>query len=194
MIRRLCTEPTLRNVVLVTNVWGEVPMDVGEARERELTTNSFRPALDEGAQLVRHNNTVQSAHDIIRCIMRNPPLVLQILRDPLIGGRDMTDAGAAEVSGELNEQIRRHQAEVKALQEEMLQAFKETEKEIRRECEEEAHTLREWTRTELERVVSEHNEEKRRMEVVMWRIQEEARVERQRLLDCLDSRQCPRCQ
>jgi hypothetical protein len=51
-------------VVLLTNMWGEVSHEVGEARERELTSNFFKPALDKGAQLVRHHNTEQSAHTL----------------------------------------------------------------------------------------------------------------------------------
>ena len=73
MFRELCGDKTLRNVIFVTNMWGEIPQDVGEARELELTTNFLKPVLDKGAQLVRHHNTIQSAHDIIRFILENKP-------------------------------------------------------------------------------------------------------------------------
>jgi hypothetical protein len=35
MFRELCGDSTLKNVILVTNMWGDVPQDVGEAREEE---------------------------------------------------------------------------------------------------------------------------------------------------------------
>ena len=73
MFRETCGDTGLKNVALVTNMWGEVSQDVGETRERELTTNSFKPDLDEGVQFARHRYTPQSAHDIIRRIMENQP-------------------------------------------------------------------------------------------------------------------------
>jgi len=44
MFREFCGDATLKNVILVTNMWGEVTQDVGEARERELTTNFSSPS------------------------------------------------------------------------------------------------------------------------------------------------------
>ena len=68
IFRKLCGDAALANVVLVTNMWGEVSPEVGEARESELSGNFFKPVLDLGAQMVRHHNTVHSAHDVIRRI------------------------------------------------------------------------------------------------------------------------------
>ena len=57
MFREPCGETSLKNVVLVTNMWGDVSHDIGEAHEGELASNFLEPALDRGAQLVRHHNT-----------------------------------------------------------------------------------------------------------------------------------------
>ena len=85
---------------------------MGEDREGELTTKFFKPVLDKGAQLVRHYNTPQSAHDIIRRIMRNQPAALQIQRELVGEGKDIIDTTASEaINKELNKQIRHHQAE-----------------------------------------------------------------------------------
>jgi hypothetical protein len=67
MFRQLCGESTLRNVVIVTNMWGEVGREVGEAREAELGSDDrfFKPVLDKGAHMLRHNG-LTSAH------VRNP--------------------------------------------------------------------------------------------------------------------------
>ncbi|KAF7422434.1 hypothetical protein PC9H_010590 [Pleurotus ostreatus] len=66
MFRKLCGDDSLRNVVLVTNMWGQVPLDVGEAREQELKQEDmfFKPVLDEGAQLKRHNNTLTAGREL----------------------------------------------------------------------------------------------------------------------------------
>ena len=47
--RRLCGDAALKNAVLVTNMWGEVSGNIGEAREKELSSKIFKPALDNGA-------------------------------------------------------------------------------------------------------------------------------------------------
>jgi hypothetical protein len=38
MFHELCGNSTLHNVAIVTNMWGEVTQEVGEAREYELAT------------------------------------------------------------------------------------------------------------------------------------------------------------
>jgi len=71
--RELCGDTSLKNVVLVTNMCGgRGSQDVGEAHERELTANFFKPVLDKGAQLTHHRYIPKSAHDIQR-IMENQP-------------------------------------------------------------------------------------------------------------------------
>ena len=180
IFRELCGGTTLKNVVLVTNMWGEVSQDVGEARERELTTKIFKPVLDEGAQIARYHYTPESAHDIIRRIMKNQ--------------WEYADGAAREKF----EWSRHHQAEINALREEMEQALRDKDEEVKKELEEENRKVREELnrlREESERLTSAYSEERRRMEAEMRRMQEEARAEKERLLDRLNSclRRCPRC-
>ena len=175
MFRELCGDTTLKNVVLVTNMWGEVTQDVGEARERELTTNFFRPVLNKGAQIARHHYNPQSAHDIIRRIMKNQPFRPRAQREST-GGADREEF----------EEFQRRQAELNSLREEMEQALRDKEEGMRKVLEEENRKVREELdrlRVESERLASVYREERRRMEAEMWRIQEEARVEREQLLD-----------
>ena len=147
MLRDLCGDSTLKNVVLVTNMWGGVSPEIGEARENELASRFFKPVLDKGAQMVRHHNTIQSAHDIIRRIMENRPVALQIQRELVDQRKDITDTAAGvAVNEELTELIKRHQAELGGLREEMEQALKERDTEMRQELEEERRKLREERR------------------------------------------------
>jgi len=184
MFRKLCGESTLKNVVIVTNMWGKVEQDVGESRERELAGIYFKPALDKQAQLVRHHNTIKSSHDIIRRIMKNDPAPLQIQQELVDEGKDIKDTAAGEaVNEELNALIRRHAAEMNALREEMRQALKEKDEETRKELEEETRRIKEQMdkmRVDAETMASKYHEERRKMEETMLRVQEEARQERLR--------------
>jgi len=184
MFRELCGDSTLKNVILITNMWGEVPKDVGEDRENELITNFFKPVLDKGAQIARHYNTTESAHGIIRRIVENRPATLQIQRELVDEHKDIIDTAAGEaINKELNEQMRRHRAGMKELQEEMEKAMKEKDEETRQELEEETRKLQEYmdkVKMESEGMASSYQEEKGRMEERMRRMQEEARQERER--------------
>ena len=184
MFRELCGDTTLKNVILVTNMWGEVSRDIGEAREDELTSDFFKPVLDKGAQMARHHNTAQSAHDIIRRIMKNRPVALQIQRELVDEHKDIVDTAAGGViNQELKEQIRKHQVELRMVQEEMMQAMKERDEEARQELEEESRKLQE----EMERIkkdsegmAANYTEEKERMEAKMKQMEREAKRERER--------------
>ena len=184
MFRELCGDTTLKNVILVTNMWGEVSRDIGEAREDELTSDFFKPVLDKGAQMARHHNTAQSAHDIIRRIMKNRPVALQIQRELVDEHKDIVDTAAGGViNQELKEQIRKHQVELRMVQEEMMQAMKERDEEARQELEEESRKLQE----EMERIkkdsegmASNYAEEKERMETKIKQMEREAKRERER--------------
>ena len=184
MFRELCGDAALKNAVLVTNMWGEVARDIGEARENELSGKCFKPALDKDAQLVRHHNTVQSAHSIIRRIVANNPVVLRIQRELVDEHKDITGTAAGEaVNRELHKQIGRHQAELKAVQEEMERASKEEDEETRQELEEEKRKLeeqKEKIKRNLERIAFNYAVEKERMEVKMKEMEQEAEKERKR--------------
>ena len=144
MFQKLCGDTTLKNVVLATNMWGDVSLEDGEARENELSSIFFKPALDKGARMARHHNTTDSAHQIIRMIMGNHPIVLQIQRELVDEHKDITDTTAGEaINRELNEQMMQHRAELKTIQEEMEQALKEKDAQMRHELEAERRKLRE---------------------------------------------------
>ena len=185
MFRELCGEASLKNVVLVTNMWGEVAHDVGEARERELTSNFLKPALDKGAQMARHHNTEQSAHDVIRRIVNNHPVVLQIQRELVDEHKDVAKTAAGEViNEELAEAKRRHEANIKEAQEKAARELREREEEARRRIQEEARRREEEMRRakeEQERIALQRRQELERAQLEARRLEEQARIERQRV-------------
>ena len=146
MFRELCGKPTLKNVVIVTNMWGGCSTDINEARERELRDKLFKPAIERGAQMAPHNNTVQSAYDIIRTIIRSTkrhrPGPLQIQNELVIKRKDIVETTAGKtIVRELNDQMRRHQAELREVQEGMGRAPRDDR--AQRELEEEKRRLQE---------------------------------------------------
>ncbi|TFY75959.1 hypothetical protein EWM64_g8053 [Hericium alpestre] len=75
LFRALCGDASLKNVAIVTNFWDQVERDVGERREAELRSKDifFKPVLDKGASMLRHEGTLQSAHAIMRHFVNNAP-------------------------------------------------------------------------------------------------------------------------
>ena len=183
MFRKLCGESTLKNVIIVTNMWGRVEEGVGEAREKELAGVYFKIALEKGARLARHQNTTQSAHEIIRHIMKNDPAPLLIQRELVDERKDIRHTAAGEAVNEgLNEMIKRHEAEMNALREEMRLALEEKDEWMKNILEEETRKIKtqvEEARMESVAMATKYNEERKKMEKTIQRMQEEARKERQ---------------
>ncbi|KAG5220655.1 GTP-binding protein [Salix suchowensis] len=122
LFRGLCGETMLRNAVIVTNMWGEVALDVGEAREEELTSQDdfFKPVLERGAQLKRHDNTPASADVIVGCVASKKPRALRIQRELVDDRKVITETTAgAELGRELHEQAMKFKEKRRRLQDEM---------------------------------------------------------------------------
>ena len=176
MFRELCGDSTLKNVALVTNMWSEVSPKDGQDRESTLSSRFFKPAIDKGARMVRHHNTAQSAHDIIRKIVENHPIALQIQREVVDEHKDIVNTAAGEVvNGELNELIRKYDAELKKLREDMEQASKKRDEELRRELEEDSRVMQkqmEKAKKDSEEMASGFAAEKERLEGKIGRMME----------------------
>ena len=176
----LCGDAALKNAVLVTNMWSEVSHDIGQAREDELSSDFFKLVLDDGAQMARHHDTTQSAHDIIRRIMENHPVVLQIQRELVDERKDIINTAAGEaVNQELREQIKRHQVELDEVQEEMAQALERMDEQTKRELERDRRKLQERMekiKKDSEGMVANYAAEKERAEEKMRQMEQEMKA------------------
>lgn len=187
MFRKLCGDNALQNVVIVTNMWGEVDPSVGDAREAELIGEDifFKPVLDKGAQMARHQNTVPSAETIIRLILGNHPVPLRIQEELVDEQMDISETGAGEeLNREINAQIRKHREEVRLLRDEMEQAIKDKDEETRRELEIETKRMQkeiERFQNDSGRLESDYKREKERLEARMEQMESEARKEADRV-------------
>ena len=187
MFRELCGENALKNVVIVTNMWGAVDPQVGAEREVELMTKGifFKPVLEKGGQMARHDNTLSSAQDIIRRILRNHPVPLRIQEELVDEGVDINDTGAGkELDRELNEQIRKHKEEMRELEEDMREAIEDRDEELRQVLEAETKRRRDEAKRlegDIGRMASDFQSQKERLEARLEELREEAKREAARV-------------
>ena len=187
MFRKLCGDRALRNVVIVTNMWGEVDVQVGEAREAELKGGNvlFKPALEEGARMARHENTVPSAERIIRLTLDRDPLPLRIQRELVDERKNITQTRAGhELNRELHTQISKYKGEIWILMGEMQQAINVRDQETRKERKAEIKRMQcEIKRMQCEvekfendamRLVSDYRREKEELEARLAEAEREA--------------------
>ena len=133
VFRKLCGETTLKNAVVVTNMWTPNASDAirveEEGRENELATKPafFKQALDNGAHMARHYNTTPSAHAIIRQFFAHQPQPLLVQRELVDEKKHLetTDAGS-HMRDEFMAMSERHQKEI----EEMKRQQQEQQEEL----------------------------------------------------------------
>ncbi|KAK7690432.1 hypothetical protein QCA50_005530 [Cerrena zonata] len=197
MFRKLCGDDTLKNVLLVTTMWGIVEPGIGDAREKELATNEllFKPVLDKGAAMVRHDNTLARAQDILRIIMKNHPAPLRIQRELVDEGKNIAETAAGEELGrELAALAKKHKEELQKVQEEMKEAIAQRDLETKKELDEYQRKLQaEMIRAQgdMARLQHEYSEEKRRADEYLATLQtgleaeKQARLQGQQLLETM---------
>ncbi|KAI0789966.1 P-loop containing nucleoside triphosphate hydrolase protein, partial [Abortiporus biennis] len=98
LFKKLCGEKTMKNVFITTTMWDLISEEIGASREKELTIDDvlFKPALDHGAQMRRHDGAKESAISIIREIMKNGHKALSVQKELVIEGKDITETGAVK--------------------------------------------------------------------------------------------------
>lgn len=122
MFTKLCGDEALKNVVIVTNMWNEVDRARGIARERELATEDllFKPAIDKGAQMCRHDNTPASGKLILHRIIHNLPLPLRIQQELVDEGLEISETAAGkELTRHLAALESKHRQDIAELHEQM---------------------------------------------------------------------------
>jgi len=121
----LCGSKSLANALIVTTMWSNVNSELGEMRERELATaeDMFKPALDNGAQLVRHDGTLERAQDILRLLIKRST-TLHIQHELVDEGKEFADtAVGAELSRSFSAQAGRLKARCKKLRKQTEDAW-----------------------------------------------------------------------
>ncbi|SRR5258708_15517269 len=133
IFRKICGENALTNVVFVTTMWDNlVDMEEGEARERNLQNMDgfFKDALEKGAKMVRHElqqDATKSAHEILRLIIANRPLPLQIQQELVDQKKPLAKTSAGEeVNRELVTKLEKYEDKVRKIQRKLQGTFRST--------------------------------------------------------------------
>lgn len=141
MFRELCGESSLKNVLIVTNMWSEVKPEIGEARESELASKDkfFKPAVEKGARMLRHDGTLESAHTTLRYLLNSHSATLAIQQEIVNEQKPIEKTAAgSELRRALDEQADRNKEEIRNLRAEMeaaMRAKHERRGELQRELE-----------------------------------------------------------
>jgi hypothetical protein len=188
MFRELCGESTLRNVLIVTNMWSQVAPDLGEMREKELEDNFFKPVLAKGARMLRHGSTRESSHRILRYLIHNQPATLLIQAELVNEHKTIVQTSAGfELARVLNEQRERHEEVVAQLRIDMEAAIRDKDHETKEELKEEIRSKHELIlklQGEKERLETEFKAAKEKLEARIS-VMEERHREEARAIDVL---------
>ncbi|KAJ3559130.1 hypothetical protein NM688_g525 [Phlebia brevispora] len=185
MFRKLCGDDSLKNVVIVTNMWSEVSPERGAAREHELCTDEilFKPVIDKGAEMLRHDNTLQSAQAILWHLVNKRPRALRIQRELVDEGKDITQTAAGEeLDRELVEMAKKHAQQLEEIQQEMAEALAAKDMETKKELEEVRQDLlksMEKIENDRDRISREYEEQKSKADAKMREVEAALAAERQ---------------
>ncbi|EMD33869.1 hypothetical protein CERSUDRAFT_97805 [Gelatoporia subvermispora B] len=157
---QLCGNDALPNSALVTNMWNSISLEIAEARESELKQKDifFKPALDAGAKLLRHDGTVESAHAILRQLITNPPCTLLLQREIIEERKHISETAAGvALLGELALAEQKFREQMRELLKEIDEAIKQNDEADRLELEENRRRLeaQHARREEAERTIKE---------------------------------------
>lgn len=133
LFRKMCGDDSLKNTAIVTTMWDKVALDEAIPREDELKTDPefFEPALRQQAKLLRHNNTLESAHQIIREIFANHPSPINIQVELVEEQKHLSDTNAGkDVRGELDRLTLNFREAITRLQEELQSEPQGEEREL----------------------------------------------------------------
>lgn len=95
MMKALCGENTLRNVVLATTMWEKVNEEEGLRREAELKRCFWREMIDGGSTVTRiATETRNDARALVKSLLKNRPISTR-LQEELHSGKTLvqTEAG-----------------------------------------------------------------------------------------------------
>ncbi|PKS07357.1 hypothetical protein jhhlp_005959 [Lomentospora prolificans] len=102
MFRKLVGDAALGNVILATTQWADVPEADGAKREDELMAKFWKPLVDEGARSVRYKGDHDSAVEIMKMVLAEPRVVLDIQRELVDERKPLLETAAGYT---LNEQL-----------------------------------------------------------------------------------------
>jgi len=154
MFKELCGEQAQKNVILVTTMWDNLPVDggdIGGHRESELKKTYWKSMIDNGSRTARFLNTYETAWKIVQ-----PILISAELRQVVLLQQELVDQRMQVRETQAGKQMFSNLETLVARQKEMLQRLRE---ETEDEADEETLNLiraeYETVRKELEKTMLE---------------------------------------
>ncbi|KAL7892232.1 P-loop containing nucleoside triphosphate hydrolase protein [Trichoderma sp. TUCIM 5745] len=177
MFKRLCGKDSLPCVVLATTMWNKANLLKDEQREKELLSRPdfWADMVNQGSQVFRHDNGVESAAAIMEYIIGKQHRVTLDIQKEMASGKTLDETGAGlEVQTDMTALTKKHEQEMNTLRQE-LQEAKDMHDSV---AVEEIHQLR----AELADKIRSDEEARRSMQVDMetLRAEREAELQRQR--------------
>jgi len=133
MFQRLCGQDSLKNVVIVTTMWDKVTPEEGLLREQQFKSSDtlFKPLLDGGAVMMRHDGAQQSAYNVIRHLFKMEGTTVQIARELVIEKKGLVDTEAGmELQSELRNALQKHKKDLQILEDELRRAKQQHKVEV----------------------------------------------------------------
>jgi phage-related minor tail protein len=161
MFRSLCGDDVLSNVRVITTNWNRVSEQEGQDRAEALSNEAFKPLLDAGAKMLRHDNNLSSASKIMSELIPLPSISTQFERELLVGKKLNETAAGSVLTEEMALIQKRHAQDLADLRKEMQEALKANDDSWKEDLERERNKLQqkmadvENERRELEKRVGD---------------------------------------
>jgi hypothetical protein len=109
MFQKLCGENGLKNVMLATTMWDtastEQEFNKFVEREQELESDFWNRMVDRGSQVRRYWNNRETGEELIRELVRNEPVALDIQYELVVEHKNLADTAAGSYIDEGLEQL-----------------------------------------------------------------------------------------
>ncbi|KAI0543511.1 P-loop containing nucleoside triphosphate hydrolase protein [Xylaria curta] len=134
LFRSLCGDDALKKVVLVTTMWDITEHAIAESRERQLkeTKDYWGSMVTKGSQVIRHNNTRQSAFDLIEIFMKGDSKIVLSIQSEMVDDHkplERTEAGN-DVKKLLAEQDANLRRDIQQVESELREALRKKDEEL----------------------------------------------------------------
>ncbi|KAK2769812.1 hypothetical protein CKAH01_15007 [Colletotrichum kahawae] len=172
IMKRVCGEKALKNVLLVTSRWNEVEEETGADREHQLRDEFWAYMLAHGSCVSRFHGDRPSAISLVSQLLMKDSVVLRLQHEIIDEGKklNMTSAGAF-VENSLEEAREEYSKEIRNLQR-LREELQENDRAMRRRWE------ADWAKEQAKlRSVEEQQDSLRRYvaEEVQKKIEEETK-------------------
>jgi hypothetical protein len=139
LFEKVCGPDAYKNIVIATTMWNCVESEqIGQARmtERMRETRFWGAMVDQGAQVIKHDNTPRSARNIIKMLINKQCVPLQMQKELVQNGGRIGDTSAGQqLDAELGETSAKLTRQLEELKKELIQNSEEKD-ELRKRLEE----------------------------------------------------------